>query len=80
MVARADLSENVHRVVFNPFFDDFSGFDEGDVYVGDGNSFSGCRDALIFSCVGTIHCYAAWDFHGLRFVPIPLQEQQLDHT
>ena len=49
MVANADLLENVHHVKLDPFFDDLSSFDEGDVYVSDGNSLSGGRNALILS-------------------------------
>jgi len=51
MVANADLLENIHHVKLDPFFDDLSSFDEGDVYVSDCNSFSSCRNAMILSCV-----------------------------
>jgi hypothetical protein len=71
-VTSADLLEDIHHVKFDPFFDDLFGFDEGDVYVSDGNSFSCCWNVLILSCVSAMHCYAAHDlvafgdlvFHG----------------
>jgi hypothetical protein len=61
MVTNADLVEDIHHIKLDPFFDDLSSSDEGDIYEGDGNSLSSWRNALILSCVTATHHYATRD-------------------
>jgi hypothetical protein len=61
MVANADLVEDIHHIKLDPFFDNLSSFDEGDIYEGDDNSLSSWRNALILYCVIATHRCATRD-------------------
>ena len=61
----ANLLQNIRSVVLDPFFKDLSSPEEDNVHVGYHNSFSSCRNPLIFCWMSVVHCYAIGDLVDL---------------